>query len=64
MRPPPPRVPRVPQELGALPWSFAYAELGVATTDFLVLVLKVVLLSMQVQIEHQDQIDAQVIDST
>jgi len=49
--------PRVPQEIGALPWAFAYAELGVAATDFLVLVLKVVLRHVQ------DQIEAQVADS-
>ncbi len=54
---PPPR-PRVPPALGALPWDFAHAEMGVAATDFLVLVLKVVLLYVQ------DQIEAQVPDST
>ena len=54
----PPPVPPVPRELSALPWGFAHAELGVPATDFLVLVLKVVL-------QHvQDQIKAQVIDST
>ena len=53
-----PPVPRVPQEMGALPWDFAHAEIGVAATDFLVLVLKVVLLYVQ------DQIEAQVSDST
>ncbi len=52
-----PPVPRVPREMGALPWDFAHAEIGVAATDFLVLVLKVVLLYVQ------DQIEAQVIDS-
>ncbi|MCP4204527.1 MAG: hypothetical protein GY769_21675 [bacterium] len=62
VRPPP--VPPVPRELGALPWSFAHAELGVATTDFLILMLKVVLLHVQDQIERQDQIEAQVPDST
>ncbi len=56
VRPPP--VSRLPQEMAALPWAFARAELGVATTDFLVLVLKVVLRYMQ------DQIEAQVPDST
>ncbi len=43
--------PRVPEELEALPWAFAYAEFGVAATDFLVLVLKVVLQHVQDQIE-------------
>lgn len=55
VRPPPP--PRVPPAVGALPWDFAHAEMGVAATDFLVLVLKVVLLHVQ------DQIEAQVTDS-
>ncbi len=55
VRPPPPRV---PPALGALPWDFAHAEMGVAATDFLVLVLKVVLLHVQ------DQIKAQVPGST
>ncbi|MCP4967719.1 MAG: hypothetical protein GY926_21110 [bacterium] len=54
----PPAAPSVPREFGALPWGFAHAELGVAATDFLVLVLKVVLRHVQ------DQIEAQVIDST
>ena len=54
----PPSAPPVPRELGALPWGFAHAELGVAATDFLVLVLKVVLRHVQ------DQIEAQAIDST
>lgn len=54
----PPAVSRVPRQLGALPWEFAHAELGVAATDFLVLVVKVVLLYVQ------DQIEAQVFDST
>ena len=53
-----PPVPRVPRDLEALPWAFAHAELGVATTDFLVLVLKLVLRYVQ------DQIEAQVPDST
>ncbi len=57
MKRPPPRVPRVPRELAALPWSFAHAELGVAATEFLVVVLKVVLLHLQDQIERQDQIE-------
>ncbi len=56
--PRPPRPPRVPRELGGIPWSFARAEMGVATTDFLVLVVKVVLLYVQ------DQIEAQTTDST
>ena len=51
VRPPPPS--RVPPALGALPWDFAHAEMGVAATDFLVLVLKVVLLYVQDQIEAQ-----------
>lgn len=55
VRPPP--VPRVPQEMGVLPWDFAHAELGVPATDFLVLVLKAVLLYVQ------DQIEAQMSDS-
>ncbi len=52
-----PSVARVPQELAALPWDFALGELGVAATDFLVLVLKVVLLYVQ------DEIGSQVSDS-
>ena len=56
VRSPPAR--RVPRELAALPWDFAQAEIGAAATDFLVLVLKVVLWYVQ------DQIEAQVIDST
>ncbi len=56
VRPPP--SPRVPRELGAIPWDFAHAEIGVAATDFVVLVLKVVLQYVQ------DQIEAQVLDST
>lgn len=55
VRPPP--VSRLPQEMAALPWAFAHAELGVAASDFLVLVLQVVLRYMQ------DQIEAQVSDS-
>ena len=51
-------VPRVPRDLGALPWDVAHAEFGVAMTDFLVLVLKLVLRYVQ------DQIEAQVSDST
>ena len=54
----PPAVPPVPREMRALPWGFAHAELGVPATDFLVLVLKVVLRHVQ------DQIKAQMIDST
>ena len=53
----PPVLARVPRELGAIPWDFAHTEMGVAATDFLVLVLKVILLYVQ------DQIEAQVIDS-
>ncbi len=53
-----PPVARLSRDLGALPWAFAHAELGVATTDFLVLVLKLVLRYVQ------DQIEAQVSDST
>jgi len=56
VRPPP--LPRVPREMEVLPWGFVHAELGVAATDFLVLMLKVVLRHVQ------DQIEAQVIDST
>ena len=52
----PPRA-RVPREMGALPWDYAHAEIGMATTDFLVLVVKVVLLYVQ------DQIEVQVADS-
>jgi hypothetical protein len=44
--------------MGALPWDFAHAEIGMAATDFLVLVVKVVLLYVQ------DQIEVQVADST
>lgn len=54
----PPLMPSVPRELVALPWGFAHAELGVPATDFLVLMLKVVLRHVQ------DQIEAQVLDST
>ncbi len=46
-----PPVARVPEEFEALPWAFAYAEFGVAATDFLVLMLKVVLQHVQDQIE-------------
>ncbi len=56
VRPPP--VPRVPRELGAIPWDFAHTEMGVAAADFLVLILKVVLLYVQDQIERQDQIES------
>ena len=54
----PPLLPRVPRELEAIPWGFARTEMGLEATDFLVLVLKVVLQYVQ------DQIEAQVPDST
>lgn len=49
---------RTPREIEALPWEFARTELGLVTTDFLVLMLKVVLLHVQ------DQIEAQTTDSS
>ena len=54
-RPPPPRG---SSQLGAIPWDLAQDEIGVATTDFLALVVRLVLVFVQ------DQIRAQSVDSS